>query len=240
MKNTFIYALCCPISGEVRYIGKANKPKERFTKHKSKNSKDNNKDKKEWIANLLSDNLSPVLKILEEVAIDDWKEKEKYYIKKYKNEGCNLLNICGGANGSVFGNITSFNGRNAVKVVCLDKEGNYINTFNSVKEGSEFCQHKIYNALKGNTKTTGNYLWLYEKKYNNISVEELKKIVENANINNSSKNGEKTQFGKVDPWNKGLNLKKKVIQISKDGIIIKIWNNSNEASVEFFGNQKNI
>ena len=231
MKTTFIYALCCPLSGEIRYIGKSNNPKGRFTKHKSKNSKDNNLDKKEWIKNLLSNNLLPVLKILEEVSIEEWKNKEKFYIKEYKNNGCNLLNICGGANGSEFGNITSFNGRNAVKIVCLDKEGNYINTFDSIKKGTEFCGHKIYNALKRNTKSTGNYLWLYEKEYNELSEIELKKFIENANINNSSKNGEKTRFGNIPAWNSGKNDDKNVYQYTIEGTFLKKWNNVKEAII---------
>ena len=74
MKNTFIYALCCPLTEEIRYIGKANKPKERFSKHKCLQG--NNLEKNKWIKELLNSNLLPIIKIIDEVSINDWKEKE--------------------------------------------------------------------------------------------------------------------------------------------------------------------
>lgn len=238
MKSTFIYALCCPFTQEMRYIGKANNPKIRFSKHKSLAG--NNYDKNEWIQSLIILKTLPIIKILEEVTFDTWKEKEKSYIKKYRELGYKLLNISGGANGSEFGNITSFNGRNAVKVVCLTKEGLYLDTFKSVKEGSEFCGKDIYNALKGNTKTTGGYLWLYENKYKDMTEENLDIFIKNSNINNSSKNGEKTRFGKIPAWNKGikgikLKPNKSVYQYTKKGEFLKKWNTAKDASIELTG-----
>jgi predicted GIY-YIG superfamily endonuclease len=243
IKNTFIYALCCPITEEVKYIGKSNNPKQRLSKHKS--VKDNNIDKKLWIDHLLKNNLSPKLKILEEVSIEEWKEKEKFYIKKYKDLGYNLYNICGGANGSEFGNSGSFDGSNAIKVVCLSKDGEYINTFDSIKSGIEFCGTNLSNVLSGKTKKAGGYLWIYKYKYDKLSEIELKKFVENCNVNNSHKNGEKTRFKKGQKsWNKGLKgikLKpnKYVYQYSKDLEFIKMWTTAKEASIELTGNDKN-
>ena len=146
--------------------------------------------------------------------------------------------MSGGGEGSYFGNSGSFNGRNAVKIVCLTKEGNYVSTFDSVKKGQEFCGHKLYNALNGNTKTTGGYLWLYETEYNKLSEIELKDFVQNCNTNNSSKNGVNTRFGKVIPWNSGKNDNKIVYQYSKENVLIKEWKNAKEAISFFDINEK--
>jgi len=45
MKNTFIYALKDPITLEIRYIGKSNAPKERYTRHlrEAKNKPNNHR-----------------------------------------------------------------------------------------------------------------------------------------------------------------------------------------------------
>ena len=244
IKNTFIYALCCPLTGEVRYIGKANKPKQRFSKHKCLAGKNHRKNN--WIEGLIKNNLSPTIKIIEEVPIEKWKEKEKHYILKYKESGCDLLNISGGGNGSYFGNSGSFSyERNTkVKVVCLSLSGEYINTFDSVKKGQEFCGHKLFNALNNNTKTTGGYIWLYKSKYDELSKEELQIFVENCNYSLKGKTGGSinTQFGKKDAWNKGLKgikLKpnKNIHQYTSDMKFIKTWNTAKEAAINLFGDE---
>ena len=87
-KTTFIYALMHPITKEIRYIGKANNPKVRLRVHISDGRlfKENTK-KSAWICSLLQKELEPELIIIEEVLDSEWKEKECYYIKKYKEEG---------------------------------------------------------------------------------------------------------------------------------------------------------
>lgn len=91
----------------MKYIGKANDPKGRFRKHKSLGdvNKGDNIEKNKWIKSLLNVGLLPLLEILEEVEMCEWKNKEKYYIKKYKDDGYELFNICGGGNGMSFANL---------------------------------------------------------------------------------------------------------------------------------------
>lgn len=108
MRTTFIYALCCPCSGEIRYIGKANRPKERLKAHLWSGKRAQSSHKRNWIDKLKSKDLRPVLLVLEEVIITNWNEKEKYYIKYYKDLGCKLTNTCIGGEGLTFGNQTSF------------------------------------------------------------------------------------------------------------------------------------
>ena len=165
MKKTYIYSLICPLDGTVKYIGKANSPKDRFRKHKNLGDKNKGDNilKNNWIKQLLDQNLLPILNIIEEVNISEWKAKEKFYIKLYKDNGVELYNICGGGNGPSFGNSGSFVGNPPVKVVCLTKDGEYVNTFDSVKEGREFCGKRIANVLAGKRKTSGGYIWIYKK-----------------------------------------------------------------------------
>jgi hypothetical protein len=248
MKKTYIYSLVCPINNCVKYIGKSNDPKSRFRKHVSlgdKNTGDNIL-KNEWIRCLLEKNLLPILSILEEVDISEWKEKEKYYIKLYKQKGFELFNICGGGNGPSFGNSGSFKGNPPVEVVCLKKNGEYIGNFNSVKEGRIFCGKRIDAVLSGRKKTAGGYIWIYKKEYENLSCSDLQNIIDNANINNSSKNGEYTRW-KIgnQAWNKGKSgfiskKRKKVKQYTMDNVYVKTWDCAKIAALYFYCSTSNI
>ena len=89
MKNkTYIYTLSCPETGNIRYVGKSNDPKSRFRKHLK--MVDNNQLKNHWISKLISNDLIPILTIIDEVDINEWKEKEK--CEKYpRNKVCKWI-----------------------------------------------------------------------------------------------------------------------------------------------------
>jgi predicted GIY-YIG superfamily endonuclease len=229
MKNTFIYGLYCPLTGDIKYIGKSNDVKSRYRKHKQ--MCDNNHLKNDWIRVLMEKKLEPIVKIIEEVSIDKWKEKEKFYIRYYTELGFTLLNVCGGGNGMSFGNITSFKGKPPVKVVCLDKQGNYIRTFDSIKDANKFAGKKVFNVLVGKRKSSGGYLWLYESKYSKMSDTEIENYVLKSNENNSKNNGESTRYKKGD---KPLNMKK-INQLDMNGQLIRIWDSIVEASLFISG-----
>ena len=238
--TTFIYSLSCPLDGEIKYIGKSNDPKSRFRKHKSlgDTNKGDNPMKNIWIKNLLEKGFTPILSIIEEVDIKDWKVREKFYIKYYKELGYKLYNVCGGGNGLTFGNSGSYVGNPPVKVVCLTKAGEFVKEFNSVKEGKEFCGKSIYNVLVGKRKTSGGYIWIYKHIYDTLSYLELQDIVRNANINNSNKNGLKTRWRKGNKsWNKGRTdlvskKRKEVYQYSIDNKFIRKWKHAKLAAIE--------
>lgn len=239
MKNTtFIYALVCPISNKVRYIGKANNPKDRLSDHRR--IRDNNLPKKLWIKSLLEMRLSPILLILEEVDMSVWKDKEKFYINKYKDLGSELLNICGGANGSHFGNKGSFDGSNARKLICLNKDGTYKKEYKSVKDAKIEYGSSITSVLSGKTKTAYGYIWIYKDEYENLSVSGLLDLVIRSNNNMSNvawKNGlVNYQFKKGHSENI-----KEIHQYTMDNQYIKSWNSVCEASLEIMGkNQSHI
>ena len=227
-KTTFIYGLHCPIDNKLKYIGKSNDPIARFRKHRQMS--DNNHLKNEWIKSLLDNGLKPSLLILEEVLIEDWKQKEKLHISKNRET---LLNICGGANGPSFGNKTSFKGK-PVRVVCLDKEGNYIKTFESIKEAKIFNGKSIFNVLVGKRKSSGGYLWIYEDKYKSMDNDTLNKFILECNLNRSTYNGINTRFLKE----KKPHNSKKVNQFTLSGEFIKTWEDSVEASLYYTGKRR--
>lgn len=240
-KKTYIYTLSCPKTGDIKYVGKSNNPILRFRKHLQRS--DNNKLKNDWISMLISDNQKPILNIIEEVNLYDWKDKEKFYISKYRNLGYELFNSSCGGDGLTFGNKTSFNGSNSVRVVCLNTDGTLNKIFYSAKEAAKSInKHNISSALKGVTKKAGGYIWLYESIYISLSVEEINNLINEKN--SKSNNKSKTIFKKgVSSWNsgmKGLKLKpnKNVHQFDIYGNFIKTWETSKIASISITGNEK--
>jgi group I intron endonuclease len=104
---TYIYVLKCPRTNEVRYVGKSNDPKRRYYGH-MRTDKTACSYKKNWVQSLLKQGLKPVLEIIKEVPMGEWKDWEKYYIRYYKEKGCKLTNLGQGGEGLHFGNQTSF------------------------------------------------------------------------------------------------------------------------------------
>lgn len=100
--KTFIYVLKDPISFEVRYVGKSDKPTERLYEHIRK-SKYNVNYKNNWINHLKKMGKSPILEIIDEVDKSEWGEAEKKWVADYKNNGCLLTNLTMGGDGGNFG-----------------------------------------------------------------------------------------------------------------------------------------
>ena len=93
MENlVYIYALKCPETNIIKYVGKSYIPKRRYIEHlsKSRNDKCRSIPLYGWINELLNNNLKPILEILEECETKIWAEKEKEWIAKFGIS--NLLN----------------------------------------------------------------------------------------------------------------------------------------------------
>ncbi len=89
--KTFIYSLSHPITNEVRYIGKSNKPKDRYKGHLCIRKKSTSRSRN-WILSLKNQGLIPVMDIIDEVDYKDWEFWEKYWISQFKAWGFNLTN----------------------------------------------------------------------------------------------------------------------------------------------------
>ena len=208
MKTTFIYVLRCPITNDIRYVGKANKPKDRYIKHLDPKANEGSY-KHNWVQSLLKQDLKPILEVIDEVPIEKWHSHEKAYIKKFLDEGCKLVNCTDGGDGLTFGNKTSFQkGQGAKPVVALNKDGSFHKEFSSSVEAINYIGKKIDSVLTKKTKTTGGLIWLYKSEYDSLSKEDLDNIVIRSNIKevSNSEKAKNTQFKKgIIPWNKEKN-----------------------------------
>lgn len=100
-RPTFIYVLKDPRTGEVRYVGKTkNSLRKRLTDHIYDSKRHKNR-RANWIKSLAKKGLEPIIELIETVSSgEDWAEREKYWIKWYRGNGCNLLNMTDGGEGS--------------------------------------------------------------------------------------------------------------------------------------------
>lgn len=97
MSIIYIYGLICPIDGQIRYIGKSIRPKERLQNHMQDTSKCH---RTHWIQKLRSKGLRPEITILEQVSSEDvWQERERYWIARGKELGWPLTNNTSGGDG---------------------------------------------------------------------------------------------------------------------------------------------
>lgn len=96
---TYIYSLIDPETQEVRYVGKSNTPGKRLVAHVCTTHDDCNPHKQNWIKQLKSRGLRPILSIIEETTLDLWPEREIYWIEFYRSMGSNLTNLAGGGLG---------------------------------------------------------------------------------------------------------------------------------------------
>jgi len=86
----FIYALACPVTQQVRYVGAATHPTQRLYGHQSLNA--HSKELLEWVEWLRSKDLKPMMIVLEECPAGEWRESELRWIRYCADRGFPLLN----------------------------------------------------------------------------------------------------------------------------------------------------
>lgn len=91
--STYIYGLRCPVTEQIRYVGKSDSPRLRLSSHCT-TTEIVNKRQHEWIQWLDQQKLRPELVILEQVPNDreKWTEAEKRWIDTLKKLGYDLTN----------------------------------------------------------------------------------------------------------------------------------------------------
>jgi len=97
----YIYTLSDPITKEVKYCGKTKNTKERLSGHLK--DKKHNKEKFQWICDIKSNGLKPILEVVDVVDEDGWDFWEKYWISQLKCWGFELFNKTNGGEYSVTG-----------------------------------------------------------------------------------------------------------------------------------------
>lgn len=204
-KTTFIYLLIDPITNQIRYIGKANNPKDRYKNHINK-CLDKNTHKRNWINKLKKLGYKPELEILEEVSISEWKYWESFWIGYYKYLGFKLLNYTLGGDGSTFGNKTSFKkglipwNTDNRPIYKIDLDGNILEEYESLFWITKNLNINLF-SLDKIGKTTKKFIWFRKEKWDNYTKEEKEDIIfktKTRRINNG------TFKNDSDPWNKGV------------------------------------
>lgn len=99
-----IYGLVCPISGQIRYVGKTTLSlKSRLTNHIAEAVNKQKTHKQRWISRCLSKGLRPSIWLLEEVGKKKrWQDREIAWIAKAKSYGFKLTNQAEGGEGMRF------------------------------------------------------------------------------------------------------------------------------------------
>ncbi len=97
MKTIYIYTLSHPITGEVRYVGKSNKPSIRYGNHLCSKAKTHTVS---WIKSLAKNDLKPMLRKIDKCQEIDWIWLEQYWIAQFKAWGFSLTNHTIGGDGA--------------------------------------------------------------------------------------------------------------------------------------------
>lgn len=99
-----IYGLVCPITHEIRYIGKTTRsPQARLYAHITESVRTRHSHKHRWISKCVGQGLRPTVWVLEEVAPSiSWQDRERAWIKKAIEMGLSLTNQTAGGEGLDF------------------------------------------------------------------------------------------------------------------------------------------
>jgi group I intron endonuclease len=186
IKNkVFIYTLECPISNEVRYVGKTINLLDRLRGH-IKTSKKLKTHKDKWVNSLINEGLKPIIKELDCVDEDNWQYWEKHYIQLFKNQGFNLVNHTEGGDGGSFNKHSEESKKKMSEFRTGKKRSEFTDEWR--KNLSESAKIKIFTkehreniskSLKGRVLKPRNEEWcknISESKKNTIVSEEVKQL----------------------------------------------------------------
>lgn len=173
-EKSYIYCLKDPTDFSLKYVGKSNNPYKRYYGHIGDVKKGYKTKKCNWIRKLLKNNLRPILEILEECGLDNWEQREIFWIEKLK-PFCNHKRGGGGP--------THIPQEKTSKpVLQYDLDNNFVMEYPSINEASRQTGLElanISNACNGKLRHTGFFVWRIKGNKNEISSD--KKSVRQKN-----------------------------------------------------------
>lgn len=172
----FIYELLDPRSKEIRYVGKTNNPRRRYSQHLycSKYNKRTSHCVR-WIKSLLDIGLEPILEIKEEFNNEsECFVREIELISEYRNNGVRLTNLTDGGEGQS-GRVVSEETRKKISDTRRLTPNPYLG-----KKRSKYICEKISSSLTGRKLTTEHKNKLSNAKIGKKQSEGHKKKISNA------------------------------------------------------------
>lgn len=230
-KYVFIYALIDPLDNDIRYIGKTNNVKRRLMRH-IQDSKFLDSYKDRWVRFLKKEGRNPEIIIIDEVLVNDWVISEQYWISQFKSWGFKLTNGTDGGDQPP-SNIGRKHREESKIKMSKSKIGKPIPWLNTGLERSEEHKLNLSNSLKGRISEKKN------KCYIEIYGEENGLALKNklSNSHKGIQSGENhPMYGKhhTNETKEKLtkHFSKKVIQLSLNGEIVKVWDSIKSAKEE--------
>lgn len=227
----YIYGLIDPLTNQLKYVGKSVSPKLRLRKHLSERHKyDTHKDR--WLRKLINSNTKPELIIIDVVKECEWVFWEQFYISYYKSIGCNLTN------GTIGGDQPpGTKGRKhtelSKKKMSDSKKGKPIPWLNN-KPRTDEHKNNLSKSLKG--RISPNKGKTFSEEYRKKLSESHKGIFSGENHPMYGKHHSEESKKKI-----AETLTLKIVQLSLEGELIKIWNSIKEAQESLkIGNISNV
>lgn len=186
----------------IRYVGVTTRSIiERFYGHKycAKHKNKRGLPVHKWMFSHYSKGETIIVKQIDKCDSNEWEDREKYWIKYYKDKGFNLLNVSEGGNGVVTKEMRSESSINRSiqghkkAIIALNMDGTFYKEFDSAIEATKELNIKskssINNVLKGRSKSSAGYMWVYKENYNSNNIYKYNKVEKGIKIYQFDING---------------------------------------------------
>lgn len=168
-----IYTLSCPITKEIRYVGKTSLSlKARLNAHCQLQKESNHRYY--WIRSIVIQNMKPIIELVEEVSDDNWQFWERWYIALFKYWGFNLVNDSLGGEGFERNHIPWNKGKTGIHTEETLKK---LSILQKGKKLNSEIKHKISESLKNRKKPKRSH-----EHSNNISKSNMGRIAWNKGL----------------------------------------------------------
>lgn len=180
---------------EVRYVGVTTQSlQQRLSEHryKAKSEKFRTQPVHKWMHSHYQQGFDIIIKILDQCDATIWQEKEKYWIKYYKDVGAKLLNLQLGGSGVYTSEMRAIEGRlrskiaHQIPVACYDKQtGEEIMRFSSGVEAANYFhvdKSTIHSVLDKPNRSSCGYKWRRLPKFSVVSHVPLRNSQYNKRI----------------------------------------------------------
>lgn len=84
IRKIYIYGLRDPFTSEIRYVGKTVNLNRRYNSHISR-CNESKRHSANWIRSIIQAGSKPILFIIEETSLENWQDRETFWINYYRN-----------------------------------------------------------------------------------------------------------------------------------------------------------